>query len=61
MVCEQSGPMQNNGEIIVVAAVQRSISLSTAALPNERCSWQARFCSALRAQLLDVLAAELGR
>jgi hypothetical protein len=38
MVCEQSVPMQNNGQIIVVAAVQRSISLSTAALPNERCS-----------------------
>jgi hypothetical protein len=38
MVCEQSGPMQNNGEIIVVAAVQRSISLSTAALPDKRCS-----------------------
>ena len=35
MVCEQSGPMQNNGEIIVVGAVQRSISPSTAALPND--------------------------
>jgi hypothetical protein len=28
---------------------------------NERCSRQALFCSALRAQLLDVLAAELRR
>jgi hypothetical protein len=29
--------------------------------PNERCSSQALFGGALRAQLLDVLAAELGR
>jgi hypothetical protein len=31
------------------------------ALPNERCSRQALFGGALCAQLLDVLAAELGR
>ena len=30
-------------------------------LPNKRCSRQALFCSALRAQPLDVLAAELER
>jgi hypothetical protein len=29
--------------------------------PNKRCSRQALSCSALRAQLLDVLAAELRR
>jgi hypothetical protein len=35
--------MQSNGEIIVVGAVLRSISLSTAALANKRCSRQALF------------------
>jgi hypothetical protein len=61
MVCAQSGPMQNNGEVIVVAVVQRSICLSTAALPNERCIRQALFRMRLRRNGDRVLAAELRR
>ena len=60
MVCEQSGPMQNNGEIIVVAAVQRSISLSTAALPNEHCSRQALFGCGFAAMVVTCLQLNLG-
>jgi hypothetical protein len=55
MVCEQSEPIQNNGEIIVVAAVQHSISLNTAALPNKRCSRQALFGCGFAAMVVTCL------